>query len=375
MQRRAFRACRDVIEEPGMKAPWRPLVVAAALNLIVIAAAAAQSVIVTKAPPGATVELVVNSALAGTAVADKTGVATIPITPEARGGKTESDTYVFVEYCDNLRRVLLIEPGMEGYPGGQCPRREVPGAYVVRQATTLVVNVSEDAPAVLVRQGKAPAGWLTEEAERPPGQKPANSPSRGLYGFAAGGLSSIADTTTVACGNADCSGSTKPLTFSAGATFWLKPFLGVEASWLKPTDIRLTGGDTASQWVSTFQSDVLTMVGKLGVPLSYVRPYGFGGATWSRAHWKTSQTFTEQTYTIDGTDVVFPGGSQTFNLHTQGWGWIAGAGMEVAVGKRGLIFGEGGLAKVKGDDRQNGEGKVDQRVIYILGGIRIRILG
>jgi hypothetical protein len=30
---------------------------------------------------------------------------------------------------------------------------------------------------------------------------------------------------------------------------------------------------------------------------------------------------------------------------------------------------------VKGDDRQLGEGKTDQRVFYIIGGIRIRILG
>jgi hypothetical protein len=375
MQRRAFRACRDVYEEPGMRALWRPLVVAAALNLTVVAAAAAQTVIVTKAPPGFSVELVVNSAVAGTATADKTGVATIALTPDARGGKTESDAYVFVEYCDNLRRVILIEPGMQGYPGGQCPRREVPGAYVVRQVTTLVVNVSETAPAVLVRQGKAPAGWLTDEVDRPPAQKPANSPSRGLYGFGAGGISSISGVTAVACGSGECSGGTKPATFSAGATFWLKPFLGVEASWLKPTDIRLTGETNAYEYVSTFQADVLTMVGKLGVPVSYVRPYGFGGATWSRAHWTTTETISEQTYTIDDAEVLFPGGTQTLHLYTQGWSWVAGGGIEVAVGKRGLIFGEGGWAGVSGEDRQAGEGKTSQRIFYFIGGVRIRILG
>ena len=251
----------------------------------------------------------------------------------------------------------------------------MPGAFVVRQITTLVVNVSETAPSVLVRQGKAPAAWLTDEVDRPLSPKAVNSPSRGLYGFGAGGIASLSDVRAVACGTGESAGSTNPAVFSAGATFWLKPFFGIEASWLKPSDIRLTGASNAYEYVSTFQTDVFTMVGKLGVPVSYVRPYGFGGATWNRAHWTTTQIITEQTYTIDGAQVVFPGGTQTFNLHTQGWSWIAGGGIEVAAGKRALIFGEGGWAGVKGDDRQLGEGKTDLRVFYIIGGVRIRILG
>jgi hypothetical protein len=375
MQGRAFRACRDVFEEPGMRAPWRLLLVAAASNLILVAAAAAQTVIVTKAPPGSTVELVVNSALAGTATADKTGVATIPIPAEARGGRTESDAYVFVEYCDTLRRVILIEPGMQGFPAGQCPRREVPGAFVVRGITTLVVNVSESAPAVLVRQGKAPAGWLTDEVDEAPASKREFTGSRGLYGFGGGGIGSISDVKLVACGSGECTGGTMPGMFTAGATFWLKPFFGVEASWLKPTDLRVTGTTSGYDYVTTLRTDVLTAVGKLGVPLSYVRPYGFGGVTWSRSHWTTTETIKEQTVTIDGVEVVFPGGTQTLNLYTQGWNWNFGGGMEFSVGKRGLIFAEGGWAGVKGEDRQNGEGKTDQRIFYAIGGVRIRILG
>jgi hypothetical protein len=359
-----------------MRAPWRPLVVAAALNLILIAAAAAQTVVVTKAPPGATVELVVNSTLAATVTADDAGRATIPMPADARGGKTESDAYVFVEYCENnLRRVILIEPGMQGYPGGQCPRREVPGAYVIRQVTTLVVNVSETAPTVLVRQGKAPAGWLTEEVDRPRPEKPPTAPTRGLYGFGAGGIASFANAKGVACGSGDCNGSTKPATFSAGATFWLTPVLAVEASYLKPGDLKLSGGGSLYDYSSTIQTDILTMVGKLGIPLAYVRPYGFGGATWSRTHWKTVQSIDDQTVTIDGVETVYPGGSQIFHLYTQGWSWVAGAGMEIPVSMRVSLFGEGGRAGVKGSDRQNGEGKVEERVLYVIGGVRIRILG
>jgi len=358
-----------------MRALWRPLVGAAALNLIVVAAAAAQTVIVTKAPPGSTVELVVNSALAGTATADNTGVATLTLTAEARGGKTESDAYVFVEYCDNLRRVILIEPGMQGYAGGQCPRREVPGAYVVRKVTTLVVNVSDAAPSVLVRQGKAPVGWLTEEVDRPPSQRRDFTGSRGLYGFGAGGIGSISDVDTVACGGAECTGGSTPVIFSAGATFWLKPFFGLEASWLKPTDLRLTGAGTGYDYVTTLQTDVFLGVAKVGVPLSTVRPYGMGGVTFSRSHWTTTETIKQLSGTVDGVEVVTPGGTQTFNLYTQGWNWVVGGGIEGSVGKRGLIFGEGGWAGVSGDDRQGGEGKTSQRIFYFIGGVRIRILG
>jgi hypothetical protein len=376
MQRRVFRECRDVYEEPGMRAPWRPLVAAAALNLIVTAAAAAQTVIVTKAPPGATVELVVNSAVAGTAPADAAGRATFALAPEARGGKKESDAYVFVEYCDNLRRVILVEPGMEGFPAGQCPRREVQGAYIVREITTLVINVSETAPAVLVRQGKAPAGWLTEEADQPPAAKPANAPGRGLFGFAGGGLASFGNAALFACGSSECTGSTMPLTFTAGATFWLNPYIAFEGAYLKPSEVRLDGGiDTLYQFTSGLTTDVLTMVGKLGLPLAYVRIYGFGGATWNRAHWDTLETIDDQTVIVDGVETTVTGGAQSLDLYTQGWGWLAGAGMEIPVSKRIMIFGEGGRATLKGDDRQGGEGKLDDRLLYFVAGIRVRILG
>lgn len=358
-----------------MRAPWRLLLLAAALNLSIAAASVAQTVIVTKAPPASTVELVVNSTLVATATADATGVATIQLAPEARG-KAESDAYIFVEYCDsNLRRVILIEPGMEGYPGGQCPRKDVPGGYVVRPTTTLVVNVSEAAPSVLVRQGKAPVSWLTDEVDRPPAPRRDFANSRGLYGFGAGGLGSMSDVDTVACGSQTCTGSTRPGIFSAGATFWYKPYLGFEASWLKPSDIRLNYAETAYEYVTTLRTDMLTAVGKLGVPLSVARLYGFGGLTFTRSHWKTTETIQPQSVTIDGVEVVDPGGTQTFNLFTQGWSWTAGGGMEFAVLKRGLIFAEGGYASVRGTDRQSGEGKTEQRMLYFVGGVRIRIIG
>ena len=103
--------------------------------------------------------------------------------------------------------------------------------------------------------------------------------------------------------------------------------------------------------------------------------YGFGGATFSRAHWNTLQTIDDQTVLVDDVETTITGGAQSLDLHTQGWGWIAGGGLEVPASKRMSIFGEGGLAAIKGDDRQGGEGKMDDRVFYFLVGIRVRILG
>lgn len=359
-----------------MRAAWRPLCVAAALNLIVAAVAAAQTVIVTKAPPGSSIELVVNSTLAATATADAEGQARFALTPELRGGKKESDAYLFVEYCDNLRRVLLIEPGLEGFPGGQCPRLEVPGAYIVSEITTLVVNVADPAPSVLVRQGTAPDSWLTDEVDQPLPQRPANAPGRGLFGFGGGGLASFANAAIIACGTTDCAGGTKPLTFTAGATFWLNPYVGVEAAYVKPGEVRLDGGTpTLYKYSSSFATNVLTVVGKAGLPLSHIRIYGFGGLTWSRTHWHTLQTIDDQTIIIDDVVTKIPGGTQGLDLYTQGWSWVAGAGMEIPVSRRIMIFTDGGRAGIEGDDRQGGEGKTHERVLYFAVGIRVRILG
>jgi hypothetical protein len=209
------------------------------------------------------------------------------------------------------------------------------------------VNVSEAAPSVLVRQGKAPVSWLTEEADRPPAPRRDFANSRGLYGFGAGGIGAYSGVTAVACGTEPCGGSAKAGVFSAGATFWYKPWLGFEASWLKPLDIRLTGGSTADEWATTLNTDILTAVGKVGVPLSIMRFYGSGGLTFARSHWQTKQTIKDQSVTIDGVEVIYPGGTQTFNLFTQGWSWTAGGGLEIPFGKRGLFFGEAGLANVR----------------------------
>ena len=190
-----------------MRPSWRPLVVAAAFNLFVTAGAAvAQTVVITKAPPGSAVELALNAAVIGSATADASGRATILVDLASRGTRTQTDAYVFVEYCAQLRRVILVEPGTQGLAGGECPRKEVPGVYLMQKVTTFVVDVSEAGPAVLIRQGPAPADWLSADAENRPSGPPANAPGAGLQVFAGVGIGSLANAKLVACGSGECSG-------------------------------------------------------------------------------------------------------------------------------------------------------------------------
>ena len=357
-----------------MMAPWRPLAVAAALNLSVAAGAAvAQTVTVTKAPPGSTVELAFNSAVIGTATADPSGRATLPLDLAAHGTRTETDAYIFVEYCDQLRRVIVVEPGMQALPGSGCPRKEIAGVYLLRKVTSFLIDVNEAAPSALIRQGPVPAEWLSADAEDRRAGPPPNAPGRGFSLFAGGGISSYANAAAVACGSMECSGGTKPITFSGGATYWISPYVAVEASYLKPGDVTLSGGETLYSWTTTFQTDIITVVGKMGYPFPYLRPYGFGGATFSRANWSTWQTIKDQTIIVDDVETTYKGGSQYFSLLAEGWSWIAGGGVEVPVSKTLSLYGEVGRAGITGDNRNNGEGKIDDRVLYAVGGIRLNL--
>lgn len=359
-----------------MMAPWRPLVLAAAFHLTAAAAVAtAQTVIATKAPPGSTVELALNAAIIGSVTADARGVATLPVDLAAHGSKSESQAYVFVEVCDKIRRVLLVEPGMQAPAAGECTRKEVPGVYVVRKVTTLVVDVSESGPSVLLRQGSAPVEWLSAgEADSRKANAPAYRPGKGLEVFGGGGMARFSNVKTVECGDAPtCNVGLYRSAYSAGATYWLTSFLAAEGSYLKPNDVTVTGGGTGYRFNNTRQTSIVTMVGKLGLPAARVRVYAMGGATYHRATSTTSETIDERTITGDGADTVIPTGTQTFSLRTQGWGWIAGGGIEAPASPLLSFYSEGGLATVQGVDRDGGEGTIDERIYYVLAGLRFRL--
>ena len=142
----------------------RLLLLAAALTVTVAAGqATAQTVVVTKAPPGAAVELGLNAATIGTATADAAGIATLKVDLESRGRKPNADVRIFVDVCEKARRVTLVETGWEAPPpAAGCTRHEIFGVFYLQKITTLVVSAAEEAQAVWLKQGPAPDAWLRD---------------------------------------------------------------------------------------------------------------------------------------------------------------------------------------------------------------------
>ena len=65
--------------------------------------------------------------------------------------------------------------------------------------------------------------------------------------------------------------------------------------------------------------------------------------------------------------------TQAYLLKTEGWGWTFGGGVEGWVTPSVAIYGEGGLADLKGEAADGREGTIDDRLTYIFVGARVRI--
>jgi hypothetical protein len=352
-----------------MMESWRPLALAAALNMIAgVGVARAQTVAVTNAPPGSTVELVLNTTPIGSVAADARGDARLPLNFSADAGKTEMDANVSVEACDNVLRVLVVERGQQRPPvGAGCSRRDVEGLYLVRRVTTLVVDVSGPNPAIWLRQGA-----VTLHPSKPP--RAWSSSPTGLVVSGGGGLAKLSNVVSVACGNVtECSGDKSGIAYTAGVAYWLTAFLAAEASYVKPAKAATRGSGNGFRFDSGLDAHVLTFVGKIGAPLGRLRLYGEAGANYHRATFATTETVDDLTTTIDGVTTTIPGGTQTFELRTAGWGWVFGGGLDVWMASSFAIYAEGGRAVLKGSARDNGEGAIDDRLTFLLLGARVRI--
>jgi hypothetical protein len=343
---------------------------AAALNVLAgIGVAAAQTVLVRSAPAGSTVELVYNTAAVGKATADAGGDATIPLNLQEQAGKPQIDARVFVEVCADMRRVIVAERGQPVPPlGSGCDRREVSGLFVVRRATTLVVNVGGATPTLLLIQGRydprepAPRAW---------------SPAATGLVFSAGvGLSNIPDAALQACGDVqDCDGQSWGATYTVGAAFWPMRFFGAEVAYFRPGDVTAEGTGTNFRFNNFLEPHVLTVAGLVGGPAGRARIYGRAGMNYQRSTFGTTQTTDDVTVTVDGVPQTFPGGTQTFELRTSGWSWLFGGGMEVWLKPSLAVYVDGGLGGLKGTNRDGGEGELDDKLRYIVIGAKFRIGG
>jgi hypothetical protein len=380
----------DFGAEASMMGPWRQLALAAALNVTLgIGVGTAQTVMVRNAPPGSTVELVLNVATIGSATVSPAGEATLAIDLAAHGGKQETDAYLHVDVCGTLYRVLFAERGQLPPPQGEsCSKRESLGLFLVRRVTSFVVDVSGPSPTARLRQGPVPAEWLAAPEERV-GPAPESRPSpKGVVLFGGGGFGKVSNALAVTCGSVEgCKGDDFRLAYTAGAALWITRFLAVEGSYLKPSDVIAEGSGSTYRFKSFLDTDVLTISGKVALPLHIVRIYVQGGANYHQGVFSTTQTIDDSTYTTDdvtetiddvtvttpGVTVTTKGGTQTLQLRTAGWGWLFGGGIEIWVAPKFAIYAEVSRMKLRGDSRDGAEGGIDDRLTTMLIGGRIRI--
>lgn len=330
---------------------WRPLALAGVLGATMgTATAFAQTVVLRGVPPGSAAELVREGAATVSGTANAAGDATMkgPLSDPA-----EVRVNLYVDTCPSVRRVLIadrdaVPPALaEG-----CTRSPVAGLFVIRPISTIVVNVSGTTPMVLLRQGPY---------DLRPAKDWARSPT-GLIVFGGGGYSKLHNARRVACGDiVECPGDDSGIAYTGGVAFWVTRYLGFEASYLKPDTSLSEGAVGGSLFRTTLKPHVVLLTGKVGVPLGPFRLYGQGGGTYHRA---TMTTFQDS-----------PDGIQdNFSLRTGGWGWTFGGGLEAWVAPAVAIYGEGGRAALKGGGVESGgEGRLDERMTYVVFGLRVSL--
>lgn len=337
---------------------WR-LTLAAALTLTIgVGAAAAQTVVLRSVPAGSTIEIAINNGATETTKSEAGGDVVIPIKMFAGAGKTETDAQILVDSCATTRKVVILERGYTTPPDEPgCSRRDMGGWFVLKPASSLVIDLGGASPTLLLRQGsyslEPPRTW---------------EPPTGFVIFGGGSYNKFANVRDIACGSTltNCSGGDAAFGFTAGVAYWLTPFLAAEASYIRPPEIDVEGSADTFRFTSTLDPHIIAVVGKVGVPAGVVRPYGHFGANYHRARFWTNQTMTSATET----------GTQTYKLETSGWSWIFGGGLEAWFSSSLGIYGEIGRAAIKGPSvDENTDGEIDDRLTTILFGVRIRIGG
>ena len=349
---------------------WRPLVAAAVLSVIASAgSASAQTVIAREVPAGSTVELVLNDKAVATATADGSGDARLPFKlPATSGAAASMDAQIHVDVCESLHRILVADRALASPPPESgCTRKDVLGVFVIRSVTNLVVRTGGAIPTVWLRQGPVD---LTVKG---PASRFDDVPT-GLVVFGGAGLSSFRDALLLLCGDVSpCDGQDSRTTYTAGATFWLWPFIGVEGSYLRPPSVNASGTGANFNFNSVLDAHVYVINVKAGIPIDRVRIYGQGGTNYHRAKESTTQTINDLPVTIGGVPQVVPGGTQIIELRTGGWGWQFGTGLEVWVKPSVGIFGEVSRTRLKGSKVEGPEAELEDYLSAALFGLRIKI--
>ncbi len=347
-----------------MRTLRRLLLLAAACHVVAAGSAGAQTLMLRSAPSGARVEVRLNAAEAGAATTDAEGHATVVLAPGV--SRDEISANLFVDSCDALVRVLIVERGVPAAaPGAGCTRQAIAGVFVVRPVSTLVITIQSPRPRLLLRQGAF-------DPDAPP-RVWEQSPT-GFMVFGGGGFSRFSNAGVEACGNvAGCSADRSGLGYTAGVAYWFKPFFGVEGAFIRPVEATAEGGAETYRFTSGLDARVVTVAGLFGIPSGPVRVYAKAGASTARALLTTTQTVDERTIAVGDETVTIPGATQTLQVRTGGWGWQFGGGVEFWPTRFVALYGEAGFIKLKGSDLDEGEGVLDDRLTTLMVGVRVRL--
>lgn len=345
-----------------------------ALSVIVdVSVVAAQTVIVRSTPPNGTVEVQVDGGAVRSATADANGDVTVPVA--VPGGAAETAVQVFVDRCDPIVRVQLVRRGVPlPAPGAGCRRGDIWGAFHMGAVTTFVVDTDTPGSTVHVRQGPPPREWIArgdQPAERGRFQ---SAPPSGFMVWAGAGLARDPKAIDNACGTAaGCSGDRLSGAIGAGATYWFNRFVGAQVSIAKRAQANAAATADTYRFDSTVDTRLTTLAGLAGVSAGPVRLYAQGGANRHRATFSTTQTTNDVSVTVDNVPQTIKGGTQTLQFTTEGWGWMVGGGVEAWATRWVALYADGQYAKLRGADVTGGEGRVDETLLLLTAGVRVRI--
>ena len=104
-----------------------------------------------------------------------------------------------------------------------------------------------------------------------------------------------------------------------------------------------------------------------------MRFYGKVGGNYQRSLYTSSQTVEDTPVTVDDVTTVYEGGSITSDYETDGWSWYFGGGAEAWFKARFAVYGEVGWLGLKGEDRHDGEGVLDDKLTVFLFGARVKL--
>ncbi|MDR1990225.1 MAG: hypothetical protein LBQ09_08350 [Acidobacteriaceae bacterium] len=359
---------------------WQPLAGAVAFALLGYAGTArAQTVVVKGAAEGTPVELAVNATVVANGKADARGFATMTA-PARQGAVAPIHTLVFVDRCAALRRVVIASQGATPIAAGGCVRQSMLGLFSTSSVTTFVVDVSGPDSVLAIAQGRPPASWMRTSEEDAIARAPFGDPPRGLVLFGGAGVSLVQDLNGIACGDAPtCSSDLAKTTLAGGVALWITPYLGIEASFVRPSIANATGSGTLStgpayQFNSALETNMATVTGLVAVPLNRVRLYARAGVNRHYTSLTTTNSIDAGTITLsDGTTQPTNGGTVSQEMRAKGLGWVVGGGVEVWLTHHFALYGDISNSSNSGNALDTPEGSLSVNPWLAMGGVRLRV--